>query len=78
MQKKFICPICGRDISRKDNYRVHLKSHNHSNNEPKQAGTKEEKLDQEKKEKQVNVIDSTENSNSTQVEVKENKAVNIE
>jgi uncharacterized Zn-finger protein len=27
MEKKFICPICGRDISRKDNYRVHLKSH---------------------------------------------------
>ncbi|KAI6239818.1 hypothetical protein M3Y99_00533500 [Aphelenchoides fujianensis] len=26
-EKKFMCPICGRDISRKDNYRVHLKSH---------------------------------------------------
>jgi uncharacterized Zn-finger protein len=71
MEKKFICPICGRDISRKDNYRVHLKSHNHRSSETKQPEVKDEKTEQANenpKEHQVNVVDSTEHSNEVQME----------
>ncbi|CAD5207511.1 unnamed protein product [Bursaphelenchus okinawaensis] len=30
IEKRFVCPICKRVISRKDNYRVHLRNHRHN------------------------------------------------